>query len=573
MPARARLTRLAAVLAALGFLLVALELGARWIAGPVRYHDGESLSYDPDLGFRETPGLVIESGDERGLFTLRFNREGFRGRPLPEPGASTPQGVLRVAFLGDSFLVARAVRDEQLMTTLTQHELVADGVPTEVYNLSATDYGTVQQLLLLREVGADLRPDVVILALYPHNDLANNHLGLAGRTAVSPGDYLRPYLVPTAEGRLRVRHAYPLRAWLRSHLHSFAVFERALLGFGAAREIAWLAPWPPPTPTAQRLDSGRAPREDLEIFRRHSADPLWEDAWATTFALLRAVRAETRASNARLLVLVIPYVFQVQRDATSVAMELEVQRHGIGSLDALLDWNRPEQRLARFFADEGIEARLLLDPLRRAVRDDARVYAQDTHLNGRGHAIAAQEVLAWLRGTAPPSIPLSTTAPTPLLPPASQALAWLDFRREAHEAYLVWGGWIAWRAALEGRGRGWVTSVAPKLLLPARRGDLIVRGALPRQAPLPAKVQLDLSDGRRKIFTLTRHGSFTLRLPAAPGDRDPNGFVSVEIRTDAIFRASGRRYGLFLEEIGFAAHAPARDETISRSRPRGGRGR
>jgi len=553
-------SRLLLALAATLSCLLAVEIAFRALAGPIRYHREKNLEFDRDLGFATTPGFELKSQDERGRFVVRFNRDGFRGRELPAPGAPKPEGVRRIAVLGDSFLIARAVRDERLVTTLMERQLARRGrggragradrtdTKTEVFNLSTTDYGTAQQLMLLRKYGPRIRPDAVILALYPHNDLINNHIELAGRSHVSPGDYLRPYLIASDGGRLEVHYTHPVRAFLRRYLHSFAVLERRVIGHAESREIAWLAPWPAPAAMADRLAMQRAPREDLELFRVHPPGDSWETAWGATFDLLKAFREETRELGAEFLVLAIPHVFQVQRDAVSVRLDLEMRGLSGRGLDEAMDWNLPERRLAAFFEAQGVEARFLLDPLRRAVREDAPVYAQDYHLAWRGHAVAAATAIDGLRASRDTAPQPSTAGHTRLLPEPENAAARLDFRRQRHMPYLVWGGWTAWRESV-----GWAVTASPTLVLRPSEGDLVVRGTLAESAELPVLVEIGVAGGPRETYPVEKHGACELRLaePLTEGS-SPDRYIAVELGIDGETR--GKRRGLFLEQVGFEAN-------------------
>jgi len=532
---------------------LALEGAARLFAGPIHYHEGGSLHFDAALGFRELPHFEMRSVDEFGTFSLRLNGAGFRGRELPDASAPGRDGGLRIAFVGDSFLVAQAVRDERLMTRVTERALTARGLPAEVYGLASSDYGTAQELLLLRQLGPGLAPDVVVLAMYPHNDLVNNTLELAGRTEVSPGDDLRPYLVPGNSGDLELRYAQPLRAWLRRASRAFAWLERRVLARAAAREDA-ANPQAVVPDMAERLARGGAPREDLELYRPPPTGGAWARAWETTEALLRAFRDECRRLDARLLVLVIPDVHQVQRDADVVRLDLAARHYAGVPIEELLDWNLPERRLRDFFDREGIEARLLLDPLRRAVTRDQPVYARDVHLAWRGHAIAAEAVVEWVTGSPAPAVARSDTlGPTPLLPEAPNAPAWLDFGSDEYREHLVSGGWIVRRPLRSGAEPGWLTGARALLALPAREGDLVVRGILPPQATLPLDVGLGIVRGPGVTRTFTQHGPFELRLhsPLRHTRVGPPGFVLVEIRPRTTFRARGRRFGLFVQAAGF----------------------
>ena len=110
---------------------------------------------------------------------------------------------------------------------------------------------------------------------------------------MSPGDYVRPYVVPESgreSGRLEIRYVHPVRAQLRRHSLLYALLERRALSTAALRGVAWLHPWPAPIPPAERLAAGSAPYESLEIFRSHLPGDRWEQAWQRSFRLLAAFR-------------------------------------------------------------------------------------------------------------------------------------------------------------------------------------------------------------------------------------------------------------------------------------------
>ena len=543
----ARAARLALLLTATALSLLLLECAARVWLDPPRYHDAP-LQLDPQLGFRGIPDHHHEAVDEQGSFRFELNADGLRGREIGR-GAVQPD-VRRIAFVGDSFLVGQALREEHLMTSLTAAALRERGLDAEVYNLSAIDYGTGQELLLLRGPGRRIRPEAVVLALYPGNDLVNNALGLAGRTAVSAGDYIRPYWVEAegSTGELEVRWSHPLRAWLRHHSRLFATLERHALAVAAARGLAWLDPWPPTAGSASRLQRRAAPREDLELFRRHDPGDAWGRAWSTTFALLRAFRDECDAQGARLLVLVIPTVDQVQRTAKIVALDIEVRRVARMPLDELLDWNLPERRLVRFFRDEGIEARMLLPRLRGAARAEPRLYTDDEHLAPSGHALASAVVVDWLLERDDPREPPALSGrPVRRLPDASGAPPRLDFSRDRHRAHLG-DGWIGWRPRDGGDGWGWTPGGRALVALPASTGELVVRGYLPPRTRLPLDGELEIVAGPRRTFRLERSGPFEIRLPVPLplAAQSSGGYTAV-----ILARQGDPRSPLFVHGIGF----------------------
>jgi hypothetical protein len=563
------LKNLALAVAATAVGVALVEVGVRIFAGPIRYHRthiGESLHFDPHLGFRELPHFETTSRDERGPFELRFNADGFRGRPLPAEPEPASAGVERIAFLGDSFLVASAVREGELMTTRTERALRERGRQIEVYSLAASDYGTAQQLLLLRRTAQRLGPDAVVLVLYPPNDLANNALELAGRTHVSPGDYLRPYLVSDGHGALIVRYAHPRRAALRRVSRTFALLESRLLAGVERRDLRWLEIWPKPLSQIERARRYWPPVEAQEIYRRHDLPQRWERAWDATFELLRALADETRALGARLLILVVPGLEQVQRDALTVRFDVGFRKVTGRGLEALLDWNLPERRLAGWFAGQEIDARLLLAPLRDAVRAGDGVYSPDAHLNARGHEIAAAFVTQWYLGAEPSPVEPPTGLPVRLLPAAQAAEGRLDFRSTTHSEYLS-GGFLSRRSGTSGE-LGWTIAERAGLVLPARGGDLVVRGEALPSLPTPVSVTLGIEGGRRQSFPIDAHGPLTLRLERRLTRALPSGYVVVYLEIEGLDPVARRRPGLLIQQVGF--ERPSEGAPLKPNRPQPG---
>jgi hypothetical protein len=546
-----RVRNLALAAAATALSLLLLEGATRLLLDPPRYHGGP-VEFHPELGFRGVPGHRHETVDDLGTFPFELNSQGLRGREVP---AEPVPGVFRVAFVGDSFLVGQAVREEHLMTSLAAAALQEHGLEAEVYNLSGIDYGTGQEILLLRGLGKRLEPDAVVLFLYPANDVINNSLALAGRSGVSAGDYVRPYLVPE-QGVLRIRYAYPFRAWLRRHSRLYATLERRLLALGAERGIAWLKPWSPSAGASERLRWGRAPREDFEIFRRrHDPGDRWEEAWRTTFALLRAFRDECEALGARLLVVVIPSVYQVERTAKGIALDIVTRIASGQRLDRLLDWNLPERRLAGFFEEEDVEARFLLAVLRDAAALDPPVYTRDEHLGPRGHEIAARAVVDWLIDEAGErEFGKISGEPVRVLPDSADGHSLLDFREQRHAAYLG-DGWISWTPEEAGIPGGWLPGPRALLVLPIRAGDFVVRGWVPSEARLPIDGHVEIVGGSPRAFRLEQEGPFEIRFPWSPPlsivESSADGYLAAFFVGGERQRVGKIRAGLMLQQIGF----------------------
>lgn len=115
------------------------------------------------------PGAVVVHeypGDPRGYFdsgaslTYRINSLGFRG---PETTIAKPEGVFRILGLGDSFTFGIGVRQEDTFLAVLGKRL---GPPVEVLNMGVLAYDTKREVALLRHVGLDYAPDIVVICFF-----------------------------------------------------------------------------------------------------------------------------------------------------------------------------------------------------------------------------------------------------------------------------------------------------------------------------------------------------------------------------------------------------------------------
>jgi hypothetical protein len=110
--------------------------------------------------------------EAEGEVALRVNALGFRGPEWPRP---KPAGGLRVAVLGDSMTAAVATDAERTFVGRLEAGLEADARrPVEVANFGVASASTGSELVTWRGVVAELRPDLVLLAFFTGNDLADN---------------------------------------------------------------------------------------------------------------------------------------------------------------------------------------------------------------------------------------------------------------------------------------------------------------------------------------------------------------------------------------------------------------
>jgi lysophospholipase L1-like esterase len=335
------------------------------------------LVTDPVVGKRYRPGFAgrVFVDEAEGEVALRVNTLGFRG---PEWPRRKPAGGLRVAVLGDSMTAAVATDEERTFVRRLQAALEADGRrPVEVANFGVASASTGSELVTWRGVVADLGPDLVLLAFFAGNDLADNSRRLT-RAA-------RPYFDVDGGGRLhQVEDPSPTPAlvrWLDRHSRLYVWQKVAFRRLRAA---------------GRQASSGIEPGQ--RIFAR-GGDPAVEHAWRVTGALLLQLRDEVEARGARFAVVVIPCAEQVDD-----ALWSDLARRG-REAGLELDRGEPSRRLGAILGREGVAALDLAPAFLEAAREGSGGTASAAglyllgrfHLSHEGHRVAARAILAFLR--------------------------------------------------------------------------------------------------------------------------------------------------------------------------------
>ncbi len=144
------------------------------------YYDYDA--HDPLLGWRVQPGLqAVPAFPSR---TLSSNDLGLRDHATPGVEAARPQR--RILILGDSFTFGEDVGDDETYPA----RLDASLPRSEVLNFGVHGYGHDQMLLLFREEGRRLQPDIVILG-FVYDDIYRNLVGFR--------DFAKPRFVLESE--------------------------------------------------------------------------------------------------------------------------------------------------------------------------------------------------------------------------------------------------------------------------------------------------------------------------------------------------------------------------------------
>lgn len=366
------LAAIALIAFGLTLALVVLDLGIRIANHWYPYF----YCYDAERGWGLNPGAHGRYTREGGSY-LRINRDGFRGPDYAQP---KPNGVVRVAVLGDSYVEAMQVAEDKTFTAVIGRTLAANpvmrGRRVEAINFGVDGYGTAQELITLQRKVWAYQPDIVVLAIFLGNDIRNN-------SVVLEGDRCRPFFVPDQAG-LRLTGPFidqpSFRLWCEARFD-----YRDLRLIELFRNTLKLALSHPPAPT---------PEHPVEAAINYSiykppADRAWLLAWAVTERLITQVRDEAVHHGAMFLAVTEETGIQAWPDP---AVRESFQKHlGVNHLFY------PDERIAALGRRAGFAVLTLAQPL-QAYAQSHRVFLHGFpntpkgfgHWNEMGHAEAGR---------------------------------------------------------------------------------------------------------------------------------------------------------------------------------------
>jgi lysophospholipase L1-like esterase len=319
---------------------------------------------------------------------VRLNNFGLHA---PSYTLEKPTNTFRVLILGDSFPQGMQVTMEQTFPWLLQGQLgQVNGKQVEVINLSIDAFGTDRELLLYAILGWQFQPDLVLLSIYPGNDIQDNQIDLEARRY---GYRINRAFFTLENDTLQLHNSIQLDSSLYPDSPAF----QWLAGIQAAQ-----TPAPPehlperPKVTATDPYTLEYP---VELGLYLPEDTYWRDAWGLTEALLAQFRDVMKTSGVPFAAFIIPdrrAVHQDDWDAT-IAQYNDV----LPDLrDA--DPSAPGMRLEQFLAAQDIPVLDVTSALRawaEAHPDGRLYYPGDGHFTPDGHAVTVEALLAWLRSS------------------------------------------------------------------------------------------------------------------------------------------------------------------------------
>ncbi len=197
---------------------------------------------------------VIDQAGERYLADYSTNEFGFR------TFGDLDSSKKRILFVGDSWTGDPNTSDAEAYFGIVQRNL-----PVEVFAIGGGGYGTLQELLLVKEFARMIKPDIFVLQ-YCDNDLINNSFFLEGPSITRSQKNFRPYWV---DGKIRYRLPAASPYLL---LHRFSRLFRTLDALlSTAQYKVYNSYYPPPFQAYDGLAPATSPEQKAEIARQKAA--------------------------------------------------------------------------------------------------------------------------------------------------------------------------------------------------------------------------------------------------------------------------------------------------------------
>lgn len=381
---------LAVLLVTLAVGAVGLELGLRaYFFGDLKTprFGSDFFQSHPTRGWANKPSF-------RGLhqeldFRVRVttNSHGLRG---PEFAAQPDGRRQRIMVVADSSMFGSGARDDETLPAQLQKILGADAV--EVINLSVTAYSTVQEHMMLVEEGLAWRPDLVLLAFSPGNDIQTNTVELQ---RLFQRTLRRPYASLDAAGKISIDTAAAAAGERRADAPSRGFFANLVLvrvGATLWRKFAGGQKVDPNIFLGWPYLVDFVPQHGLDGRTRADYERLWGEGWRVTSALIADMAERSKAAGARFAVF----------STTSKAQADPAQRARLEQAfpGARIDPGKMDRELAKLAAAIGVPA---LDITAAIVAEAAKggeplYFAfEDEHWTPRGNRFAAETLAARLR--------------------------------------------------------------------------------------------------------------------------------------------------------------------------------
>jgi len=288
--------------------LVATELFLRIVA-PYEAAGGFNHDLDPVLGWKNPTKIVRTLRNPSFTVEVSTNDFGMRDRER-----SLQKGdLLRVAFLGDSFVQALQVNDEEVFNILLEN--LHPGI--EALNFGVSAYGTAQQYLQYQTLVKQFSPDIIVVLFWPYNDPFDNSIELQKLGGISEDEIKkRPFVRFDDDGQAKIIR--PIIPQMKMQ-NNWSLFKRFLRDTFYVVSYAWKAKniivgYIKILNDNEKIQSSerRKIETDVKMLNAFSVENKrlqqaeWKKAWDLSFKIMKLFNREAAKDGAKLVISTLP---------------------------------------------------------------------------------------------------------------------------------------------------------------------------------------------------------------------------------------------------------------------------
>ncbi len=306
------------------------------------------------------------------------------------PSERKPDSTTRIFALGDSFV--KAHRDIGLENSFYR---VAGGLvgenntrtDYEWFHFGVSGYCERQHLELLRRYGPQYAPDIIIVQVYLGNDVGEN-ADLLVQQLQHRNDRIRIwnyYRIPDQQASEEASSSTGIGQAINRHSYA----ARFLVD--RFRTIGWKMRG---IPKSSIIMTNTTNFHILDLMAKETPYYI-EDAWSVTEDLVGRIKAQAESLNARLMFVLVPKEFQVNKvvaEDTAESFKVDLAEY---------DMDQPSRRFGEILAGEQVDYLDLTPVFREAIGKGEVLY--HGHFNKEGHnlvgAMIAESLIekGWLQ--------------------------------------------------------------------------------------------------------------------------------------------------------------------------------
>ena len=283
---------------------------------------------------------------------VKTNSYGFHSR---EYSLEKPEGVFRIAIIGDSYVEAMQVPQDKTTAALLEQQLNSLNSRSyryEVIPFGISSHGTYKSILYFEKYAASFKPDLVIAA-FSLNDTQDDAFEFDANVVPSSG---------ISKSFKKILRKSVLITTLRK---SYMIFLSN------------------PEKNSNKLSA------EVEILLPEYND-FWRDAWIREEKLLKNFKDEVTKNNSNFMLVSLTDGYRVHKDL--------LEKFKATTQGNSIDLDKPEKFLSQI-AQENSFPYLALTPLfrERAQREEGNtIWPCDGHWNERGHEWASDTLFDYL---------------------------------------------------------------------------------------------------------------------------------------------------------------------------------